>query len=101
MRKRSDLSVLLRSIIGNNNVYYQPPESSKLQYPCIKYNLTDVQTLSADNKPYRRYKRYSVMIIDPDPDSLIPDKIGALPMSSFDRAYSADGLNHFVYTVYF
>jgi hypothetical protein len=42
-----------------------------------------------------------ITVIDPDPDSEIPSKVAALPMSLFNRFYTADDLNHDVYNVYF
>jgi len=41
------------------------------------------------------------MIIDQDPDSDIPSKVAEMPMSLFNRFYTADNLNHDVYNVYF
>lgn len=100
MAQRADLHAVLQSIMGANKVYFQPPSEDKMEYPCIRYELDDVLTLHADNKPYRQDKRYQVTIIDRDPDSPYPDQVGALPKSRFDRFYKADGLNHFVYQLF-
>ena len=43
----------------------------------------------------------AVTVIDRDPDSDIPNLVAALPTSSFNRFFVADGLNHTVYTIYF
>lgn len=83
------------------NVYFQPPNGLKMEYPCIVYNWDDERVLFADNGPYRRKKRYQVTVIDRDPDSILPDMVAALPYSSFDRAFPADNLNHYVYNVFF
>lgn len=45
--------------------------------------------------------RYTVTIIDRNPDSAIPNKVAELPLCSFNRFYTADNLNHFVYNLYF
>jgi len=42
-----------------------------------------------------------VTVIDQDPDSEIPDKVAEMPMSLFNRFYTADNLNHDVYNVFF
>jgi hypothetical protein len=42
-----------------------------------------------------------IMIIDRDPDSAIPDKVSALPMSKYVRHFTTEGLNHDIYYVYF
>ena len=83
------------------NVYFQPPNGLKMEYPCIVYKWDDEQVLFADNGPYRRKKRYQVTVIDRDPDSILPDMVAGLPYSSFDRAYPADNLNHTVYNLFF
>lgn len=101
MGQRSSLQTLLVSILGTSNVYFQPPPSVQMSYPCIVYHRDSEDAIFADNAPYRRMKRYLVTVIDRDPDSLIPDKVGALPLCVFDRFYTADNLNHDVYKLFF
>lgn len=101
MGTRLQLSQILRALLGTTNVYFQPPDGTKMKYPCIKYELDGVNTIFANNKPHRSVKRYAVTVIDPDPDSPIPDKVGKLPMCRFDRPYTADNLNHWVYNLYY
>lgn len=101
MHSRIDLSNILKNAIGSNNVYFQPPESINLVYPCIIYRLSDIDTKFADDVPYLNQKRYQVMVVDKNPDSQIPDLIAKLPKCSFDRHYTADNLNHYVYNLYF
>lgn len=88
-------------IVKSSNVYFQPPENVKLSYPCIVYSRKDVGTRFANDKPYNHQVVYSITVIDKDPDSEIPWKIAALPMSSFDRHYKSDNLNHDVYNLYY
>ena len=99
MGLRLDLHSLLLTLCPN--VYFQPPTNIQMNYPCIIYkrDLRDVDY--ANNKPYNHEKRYMVMIVDRNPDSAIPELVAALPKSSFDRFYTADDLNHDVYSVYF
>ena len=101
MNSRIDLHEKLRIILGSNFVYFQPPESIKMTYPCIVYALDSVHTRHADDKPYLKSKRYILTIIDKDPDSIIPDKMLTLPMCGFNRMYTADNLNHWVFNLYF
>jgi hypothetical protein len=101
MAPRQQLQDLLVSLLGSSNVYYQPPSSGQIQYPCIIYERDSVDTKHADNKPYSRRKRYKVTVIDANPDSTIPDAIGELPLCSFDRHYKADQLNHDVFNIFF
>ena len=101
MAPRLNLQALLVNILETGNVYFQEPPSGIMQYPCIRYVLDDENTDHADNKPYSRRIRYQVTVIDANPDSLIPAKIAGLPLCSFDRFYTADKLNHYVYQLFF
>ena len=101
MDRRIELQNLLEEIIGNDHVYFQKPENVRMEYPAIKYDISNIRKIHADNIAYLRYKAYSVTVIDYDPDSEISEKISELPLCSFDRAYQANNLNHFVYTLYY
>ena len=101
MARRLELQTLLVSLLGSNNVYFQPPPTMLMNYPCIVYNRDYVVTEFAGNKPYKFKKRYQITIIDPNPDSEIPDKIAALPMCAFSRFFTTDNLNHDIYRLFF
>lgn len=93
----------LRDIFLNMvpNVYFQPPESVKMVYPCIKFKLSNIVNTHADNIAYNQTTAYEITYISKRPDEEMRYKIAQLPMCSFDRHYSADNLNHYVYTIYF
>ena len=101
MEKRHQLQSILEAVLGSRNVYFQPPETLKMVYPCIRYERDNTLSVFANNAPYRHTKRYQVTVIDRDPDSAIPDRVAALPLCTFSRHYTADGLNHDVYSLYF
>ena len=101
MAPRLELQTLLETLLGSRNVYFQPPPSITLKYPCIVYKRNNVRTDFADNTAYKRKKSYQVMVIDKNPDSIIPDKVLMLPLCSYDRFYAADNLHHDVYTLFF
>jgi hypothetical protein len=42
-----------------------------------------------------------VTLIDRDPDNPAIEKIAALPMTTFNRFFKAESLNHDVFTLYF
>ena len=98
---RFKLHEQLVEILGSRNVYFQPPANRKIEYPCIMYELANIGETFADNLLYWAKKRYRVTIIDTNPDSLIPDKISSLPLTTFDRHYTGDNLNHYVFLTYF
>lgn len=99
-KTRLMLQTKLEELMGNRNVYFSSPTGQKMNYPCIKYNLVNARVDNADNIDYMTRKRYTLICIDADPDSVIPDKILKLPYCSFDRTYTSNNLNHFVFTLY-
>lgn len=101
MDRRLELHEILCDILGSRNVYFQPPESKKMQYPCIVYERNNGDTQFADNKPYEFRLAYDVTLIDKNPDSKVLLKIAALPLSRFNRHYTADNLNHDSFVVYY
>lgn len=98
MGKRIELQALLKTIVPN--VYYQPPASVKMNYPAIVYSRKDIENTFANDSVYKQDHAYELIVIDRDPDSVIVDKISRLPTCSFDRHYTADNLNHDVFTLY-
>lgn len=86
---------------ARRHVYFQPPSNIRIAYPCIVYSLSDIDSKFADNMPYMHQRKYSLTIMDKNPDSMIVDKVAQLPRCSFDRAYTADNLYHWVFIIYY
>jgi hypothetical protein len=101
MAPRLELQELLVEILGNDQVYFQPPPTVSMDYPCIVYQRDFETSRFADDRPYFRRKRYQVTVIDRNPDSVIPDKVAELPLCMFDRFYTAENLNHDVFKLFF
>lgn len=101
MGQRLQLQSLLEVLLGSSNVYFQPPATSEMRYPCIRYEPDIADTAYADDLPYRRTKRYQVTVIDRNPDSLIPDKVAQLRLCKHSRFFTANNLNHHVFDLYF
>lgn len=101
MRTRLELSQKLNNIPGAKKVYFQPPTGLKMVYPCITYRLDTIETRSADNIKYVGMKKYTIVVIDQDPDSTIYEKILEMPYSSLSNVYISDQLYHFAITLYF
>jgi hypothetical protein len=99
MEKRLQLHEILKTFV--TNVYYQPPSTLIMSYPCIRYCIQSGDTIFANNKPYIFRTGYTVIYIDKNPDSDIPGKLAMLPMCSFDSRYTADNLNHTVFKLYY
>lgn len=102
MASRLDLHEELCNLLGSRNVYFQPPESVKLSYPCIIYRKSSVYKQNANNQLYMSKPEYEVIVIDYDPDSEIDDRIFAhFPMCRFVRSYTSDNLNHNLLNLYY
>lgn len=102
LTRRDELQALLVSILGSDNVYFQPPESKQMLYPCFVYQRDQINSRFADNAPYKHKTRYSVTYINEDPDSdVVLDKMKNLPMCTHVRFYVVDNLNHDVFDLYF
>lgn len=101
MDRRLLLHEELCSILGSRNVYFQPPESIKLQFPCIVYSRYDGYTLYANDNPYNFRVIYRVIFISKDPDAEVVKKIGNMPRCRFERNYTADNLNHDAFIIHY
>ena len=102
MANRLNLQAELSVLPNVKKAYFQPPASVKMVYPCVRYVLSGLNAIKANDKMYHGTKRYSVTVIDTDPDSEIYLEImSRFPMCSFDRFYTADNLNHWVLTLYY
>lgn len=81
--------------------YFQPPSSVKMKYPAIVYALDDIENTFANDGVYLSARKYSVTVIDSDPDSSLVSKVASMPTSRFNRHYTKDNLNHDVFEIFF
>lgn len=99
MGRRLDLQDLLETLV--DHVYFQPPESIKMQYPCIVYARSMGNTLFADDKPYAYKLLYQLTVISRDSDDPLLEKVVMLPTCVFVRPFVASGLYHNVHNLYY
>ena len=101
MGTRADLGKVFAEEVGlGKNVYFQPPPNIQMTYPCIIYHLATIDSEHANNNPYAWRRRYTVTLIDRNPDSEYVDKILSIPTCAFDRSYVSENLNHWVFIIY-
>ena len=99
--RRNELHTQLCKLLGSKQVYYQPPSTVKMKYPAIVYNLEAGRIRYADNNTYLFRRRYSVTVIDKDPDACWDIKTqDAFEYCEFQRWYAADNLNHWQFSLY-
>lgn len=101
MADRLELSVKLKELLGSDNVYYQAPESKKMEYPAIRYSKTSIKSTYANNAKYLMRDCYEIIVISRTPDHPVIKKLLALPYCEYNRHYVAENLNHDVLTLYF
>lgn len=94
MKTRLTLHQTLIDILGSSNVYYNPPETIKMQFPCIVYSLDYIEPIHANNQPYIDWTTYKIIVVSKIPDHPATRQIMQLPMTRFSTRYVRDGLYH-------
>lgn len=97
-RDRKSLDQIFRGF--TSNVYYQLPENTRMSFPAIKYQRSRIDIRHADDKSYNQTRGYEITVIDRDPDSPLVEKVSQMEGVLFNRHFTADGLNHDVFTLY-
>ena len=101
MASRIELHTTLKELLGNDNVYYQPPENELMKYPAIRYSKKKIESKFANNAAYSFNDCYELIVIDYKPDNPVIKKLLNLAFSSYDRSYTANNLHHDVLTIYY
>ena len=101
MRTWESLQELLEKLFECRHVYYQPPDNLTMEYPAIRYSLSDIDSKYANNKMYVGMKCYDIVVIDKEPDNPIIEKLLELPYASFNIHYVSDNLNHDIIKLYY
>ena len=111
MRPRKELQERLQQLCPN--VYFNPPPSVAIHYPCIIYHRSLTFVHRADDVPFLTKERYDLTYIAKDTDedwdyindipkqSMRDKLLNAFDMISHDRFYTSDNLNHDSFTLYF
>lgn len=100
MRDRIELDNKFREILGSSNVYFQPPESIKMQYPCIRYELDRFNSIYANDNCYNLDELIIGTYISKNPDDETIKTILNMPKCRFDRFYTFENLNHWVFLIH-
>lgn len=100
MRTYRDLLHFLQKAVDHNRVYFQPPENLKIGYPAVIFHLSKIKLDHAGDVPYKGAREYSVTLITKEPEPEVLDEILKIPYTTLDTTYTADGMNHFVFTTY-
>lgn len=91
----------LEKLLGCRHVYYNPPDNLTMEYPAIRYSVSNIESEYANNKRYVGFTSYDIVVIDKESDNPVIQKLLDLPYTSFDRHYVSDGLNHDIIKLYY
>lgn len=109
MKSRSELQKELEELLGTSNlpleekrVYFQPPSSVKLKYPCIIYNLTRTDVRSGDNKKYIKHNEYHIKHLFKSLKNELKDSIlDRFNYITHDTRFVSDGIYNDDFTLYY
>lgn len=100
--KRLQLQSKFEEILGSRKVYFQPPETMKIDYPCIIYFKSNLPISYANNGIYKQKQGYTVTYVDKNPDSEMPNTIlHSFEYIRIDSYYRSEGLNHTKFILYY
>lgn len=101
MADRMELQKKLCSILGTNNVYFEPPENIKIDYPCFIYELEIPLNVTANNQSYILFTHYNIVYIDSNPDNdMIKKLIQNFKNISAGNPYTVNNLHHYPFDLY-
>lgn len=103
MATRIQLHEELKTLLGSSYVYFQPPETIKMKYPCFVYNTEPGGVRHADNLMYIYDARYTLTYITREPDhiDMVKRVLRTFEMIDHDRSFVNDNLYHEVFDLYY
>lgn len=99
-----DVRDKLYLVNNTQNVYYDPPDSIRMEYPCFRFESNNYNVTHADNKAYIKKPRWTVTYITRDVEEIetIADQmLDIFQYCNFDTSFRSDNLEHAVFNLYF
>lgn len=101
MKSRIELQTKLEEILGSNHVYFQPPTSVSLKYPCFVYSFEGIDTIRANNGNYIKSYRYEITHIYKKLDNRKTEEIlDSFQMISQNNCVVVDGVYNENFTLF-
>lgn len=102
MRRKSRYIYDRLKEIGVENVYIDPPENIVMKYPCCRVRVQGGRARYSDNSTHIFTPSWELIYISYEPDDDFMMKIMmTFSRITFQRHYTADGLHHYSYTLYY
>lgn len=86
---KSDMAVVL---------YYQPPETLKMTYPCVRMKCDRFSNIHGDNSKYLKKVTYLFTYITRQVDDPVIHKFADYPGMTYVNNYTSDGLYHWTFS---
>lgn len=100
MASRLELHAELLTFLPN--VYFQPPPTIQMTYPCIVYSKTGKNRHFANDVIYLSQQGYKLLVIEKDPDSTVADRIEEhFQHCASNQPYTVDNLHHTPLNLYY
>lgn len=101
MASREELQISLKAIEGINAAYFVPDDPQNMKYPCIVYDLDDIDTKFASDTIYRMKRKYKLTIISADKDHLLAEAVITKYNASWVTSFTSNNLYHQILDIYF
>ena len=102
--RRLEFHEKLCELLNTRYVYFMPGPDVKMHYPCIRYNISNMDQTYANNRNYVNREQYTLTLITDDPDTKYREKLMEFlkdyPYRYSGNPYVVDNLVHDVFTVY-
>lgn len=101
MDKRLELHEKLVDVLGSRYVYYQPPSTVKMEYPCIVYRRDGSDIKRGNNSVYNHRKRYHITYISRSSNEDVTDALEHMLYCRFSDKLVIDNLYHSYLSLYY
>lgn len=109
MRSRQKLQSELEGLLGTDHlpaekrrVYFQPPSGTKIEYPCIIFELSRTDVQPADNSKFIKYNEYHVKHMFKSLKNEIKDKLlDNFHHISHDTRFISNSIYNDEFTLYY
>lgn len=102
MRKKSSYIYNKLAEIGDSHIYIDPPENILMEYPCTRVRVQGGRARYSDNSTHIFTPSWELIHISYEPDDeFMINIMRAFSRITFQRHYTADGLHHYSYTLYY
>lgn len=85
--------------IDGVNLYFRPPSSLMITYPCVIYDLKVVDVRHSDNQVYSDGERYEVSYITSTQDDRNWTRLRDIPGSRWIRNFNKENLYHHIFEI--